>query len=515
MELLVIAQSDEFAWYGLPPDKIASLLKELGGVPSLFARMFGERADDARWAELGFFRLPMFEKMAELPMIKSMTAGGIFSALSMVQDPAKMAELFGAVAETIPDGFYRMTQALFLERAGRLREAEAVLRQALELSSFTNHRKMARFRLIQVQWKLADQPETSPADQSVWRDKALANLRTLAQSGSLSPMALTQLTPLAIEVGDLGLALSLVESWRRQSPDDCLAWVHQVEVEFDLGAEARAQATLRELLSTATDAWKNLRPGFGHLRTVANSYRAAGQVDRAVACLEGLRDKQKTLFGGDDRAVLVTMNDLALAYEAKGKFAEATQLLQVVIAGLTAQLGADDPNVITSKGNLVHAYLNAGQADQAAPLIKEFVEAERKQLGAEDPRFASTLARLGSRLIASRKCREAEPLLRECLAIREKKEPDDWKTFNTNSMLGGALLGQGQFAPAEPLLLGGYQGMKQREDKIPPEGKVRLTEALERLVQLYDAWGKKDQADKWRVELENAKAATPPNKRQP
>ena len=48
--------------------------------------------------------------------------------------------------------------------------------------------------------------------------------------------------------------------------------------------------------------------------------------------------------------------------------------------------------------------------------------------------------------------------------------------------------------------------MKQREAKIPLQSKIRLTEALERLVQLYDAIGKKDEAAKWRKELETAKA---------
>jgi hypothetical protein len=37
---------------------------------------------------------------------------------------------------------------------------------------------------------------------------------------------------------------------------------------------------------------------------------------------------------------------------------------------------------------------------------------------------------------------DAEPLLRKCLAIREKTQPDLWTTFNTQSLLGGALLGQ-------------------------------------------------------------------------
>ena len=52
------------------------------------------------------------------------------------------------------------------------------------------------------------------------------------------------------------------------------------------------------------------------------------------------------------------------------------------------------------------------------------------------------------------------------------------------------------------MLLSGYEGMKAREAKIPTQGKPRLTEALERLVQLYDAWGQKEKAAAWRKRLE-------------
>ena len=38
-----------------------------------------------------------------------------------------------------------------------------------------------------------------------------------------------------------------------------------------------------------------------------------------------------------------------------------------------------------------------------------------------------------------------------------------------------------------------------------PEGQSRITVALQRLVQLYDRWEKKDKADEWRKELENEK----------
>jgi hypothetical protein len=52
----------------------------------------------------------------------------------------------------------------------------------------------------------------------------------------------------------------------------------------------------------------------------------------------------------------------------------------------------------------------------------------------------------------------------------------------------------------------GYEGMKQREKTNPEQSKIRLTEAVERLVQLYEATGKKEEAAKWRNELEVIKA---------
>ena len=40
----------------------------------------------------------------------------------------------------------------------------------------------------------------------------------------------------------------------------------------------------------------------------------------------------------------------------------------------------------------------------------------------------------------------------------------------------------------------GLRGMKAREAKIPPPGKPRFTDPAERVVRLYEEWGKKDKA---------------------
>ena len=105
-------------------------------------------------------------------------------------------------------------------------------------------------------------------------------------------------------------------------------------------------------------------------------------------------------------------------------------------------------------------------------------------------------------LLEQKKPADAEAILRECLAIRLKIEAGTWTTFDTKSLLGASLLGQTKYPEAEPLLLSGCEGLKARAQAIPePWNKIRLTEAVERLVQLYEATGKKDKAAEWRKRL--------------
>jgi hypothetical protein len=54
---------------------------------------------------------------------------------------------------------------------------------------------------------------------------------------------------------------------------------------------------------------------------------------------------------------------------------------------------------------------------------------------------------------------------------------------------------------------------KAREARIPPPAKPRLTEAAERVVKLFEAWGKKDEAARWRAKL--AKPSGEANKPHP
>jgi len=87
-------------------------------------------------------------------------------------------------------------------------------------------------------------------------------------------------------------------------------------------------------------------------------------------------------------------------------------------------------------------------------------------------------------------------LLREVIEITSGQGYPLWDRFDVQSLLGAALLGQGKYAEAEPLLIAGYEGLKKLSPAIAVE--ANLPEAGQRLVRLYTAWGKPDQAGEWR-----------------
>jgi tetratricopeptide (TPR) repeat protein len=186
---------------------------------------------------------------------------------------------------------------------------------------------------------------------------------------------------------------------------------------------------------------------------------------------------------------------------------QAVRLNERVLELCKTRLGPDDPATLWSMGNLAETYQTVGRLDQAERLLGDLSERVRRLDRPKTADTADLLAKFGKTLLALDRYAEAEPVLRECLAIRAEKLPDDWLRFNAVSMLGGALLGQKKYAEAEPLLLQGYEGMKQREATIPPGRKVRLPEAAERLVRLYEATGRPDEARAWRAKLPPAPQA--------
>jgi tetratricopeptide (TPR) repeat protein len=213
------------------------------------------------------------------------------------------------------------------------------------------------------------------------------------------------------------------------------------------------------------------------------------------------------------------MNNLAFAYKASGQLVKAVPLYEETLQKLKAKLGPDHPDTLGTKKNL----------DVARALLTAEGRYRAKLADLGPKHIDTLLARrdLAQMYMSTNRLEDAEPvllevlhgmndraaddaivvfttgLLRRCLTQRQQATPNAWQTFNTQSMLGGALLGQKKYAEAEPLLLKGYEGMKAREKTIPAPASIRIPEALDRLIDLYTAINKPDEAKKWRAERAN------------
>jgi WD40 repeat protein/serine/threonine protein kinase len=227
------------------------------------------------------------------------------------------------------------------------------------------------------------------------------------------------------------------------------------------------------------------RGNVGALNNIA--WTMATSADPKVRDGQSAVDYAERVVAATLRASAMYLDTLAAAYAEAGQFTNALKVQNEALALLQ----------------------NEGWKEECAARLKLYA-------AGLPYRDDGSLAQQASALLDVGKFADAEAVARECLALRERQIPDDWLTFNTRSLLGGSLLGQKKYAEAEPLLLSGYEGMKQREATIPSTGKANLPETLQRLVQLYEATDRPAQAAEWKQKLaefekgESEKPATPP-----
>jgi hypothetical protein len=106
------------------------------------------------------------------------------------------------------------------------------------------------------------------------------------------------------------------------------------------------------------------------------------------------------------------------------------------------------------------------------------------------------LAVLGLAFTKAGEHNRAESYLRETLTRASRFMVEDaWLLADAKGTLGECLGAQGRYAEAEPLLVESYEVLKTSQ--VP--GSFRIKEASSRLVRLYDAWHKPEQAAQYRA----------------
>jgi tetratricopeptide (TPR) repeat protein len=258
------------------------------------------------------------------------------------------------------------------------------------------------------------------------------------------------------------------------------------------------------------------------LSNLGDILRVEGKLDEAETVQRQAAGLLKKALGGEHQLVATAIDILGNILRDEGKLAEAETSHREALAMRGKVLAADHPDIAQSLNDLAGVSRAQGHPERAEPLYRQALGMRRKLLGNEHPDTIESLTGLAALLqeqgsladaepltqaerrlqpAAPRrqtKLTEAEALTRECLSLCEKRLSDDWRVFDARARLGSILLAQKRYADAEPLLLAGYDGLKQRQESIPANSKRRLKETAAHLAQLFDATARPGQAADWR-----------------
>ncbi len=263
----------------------------------------------------------------------------------------------------------------------------------------------------------------------------------------------------------------------------------------------------KNLLEQVLNGWRD-KLGPNHVDTlVALNNLAAlhirlGRHEEAIPLMEQVLEGQRAKLDPDHVDLLIAMHNLAVSYRDTGRYEQAEPLLTEAVDRAKRTLGFEHILCQTAIPNLADLHHLQGKPEATESLLREIADFHRQQSGPESQVYDDQLSFLFRNLIRQGKFIEAEQIARQRLASRVKNSPDAWVVFLLKSHIGESLLGQAKFADAEPYLKEGYEGLNARRSEIGGSANSRVNVAVENLVKLYEAWGKEDEAAKWRESLD-------------
>lgn len=252
-------------------------------------------------------------------------------------------------------------------------------------------------------------------------------------------------------------------------------------VAIQRAAVPRRDSALANLLGNlgyaTSELGRNAEAESLYLESVATAQRAYGTVHPLVASL---------------------LSPLATVQERAGAFDRADSTYRRVLAMRKDMLGEEHPDYAWTMMNYADHLLVAKRFTESAVWSRKVLALRGRTLDDTHPAIASSLSLLGRALARMDSLRAAEPLLRESLAMRRAQLPaGHYLIASSESILGEYLTLARRFAEAEPLLLTSERALVTSRGEAAPI----VRDARERLVALYEAWGKASDAAAWRSKV--------------
>ena len=203
-------------------------------------------------------------------------------------------------------------------------------------------------------------------------------------------------------------------------------------------------------------------------------------------------------FGPQDARLAEKLSPYASVLEWVDRWDEAGEVYREAIEIRRQALGADHPEYAWTVTNYADHLVRRARYQEAVPLAREVLALRGKTLPDSNVVVATALNVLGRALGPLGQAEEADRLLRESLAVRRQFLPaGHWATISVESMVGANLVLLKRYDEAEQILLDSERRLVAARGESAPV----IVDARQRLVDLYVAWNKPEQAARWRATL--------------
>jgi eukaryotic-like serine/threonine-protein kinase len=363
-----------------------------------------------------------------------------------------------------------------LQAQGKLPEAEAAYREAIELASqlFPNlmvdivHLMNDVGYVLQIQKKL-------PQAEAMYRDAlALARRAAEAEKNGFFDEVVDSTSALDRSLKDLAAVL-----WRQDKPAD---------------GEPVSRELLKLRRATLPAGHADIARAVWGLSVMLE--KQGKDAEAKPLQYEALKLGRKALPPGDPDLVLVLNNIGAQSFNA-GNLDEAAALFGELLAMLRKVRKPDDPELLRITSTLAFVYTRQGKSSDAEPLWRESVQTGKAILPANNPQLATFRIQLARALRAQEKHAEAVPILREILQAQiDAPDTDPGETSDTSNSLANALDALGKLDEAETTM----RQSVERGRKAWPQGDPKLATELDNLGLLLQRRGRLQEAEKVHTE---------------
>jgi serine/threonine-protein kinase len=265
------------------------------------------------------------------------------------------------------------------------------------------------------------------------------------------------------------------------------------------GDSHEAETLFREALALGPQVPTEARYSMGVTQsTLASTLADQGRFDEALqTAREAVTETRQR--GNTDRPDLgFSLTVLGGFLSDKSDFLQADGVLREAEAIFRQRLKPSHLWLGDNLRNQAISFYRQNRLAEAQDKVTETLKIYRESFGVHYDNYPTALITQGLILNKTGKSKEGETILREAIRLRTESLPKDhfWVAV-ANDALGECLTTQKRFAEAEPLLVESYSTLNTRLGQQDP----RTKEALRRLVELYDLWGKPAQAAQYRILL--------------